>query len=89
MRRDFNANGVAMPTSARHLSKHPIAPDFLIIAQGTLFTVLPTNDEARKHREDNASDEPLWWSGALVVEHRFIADLCTALSHEGFTLEAN
>ena len=55
----------------------------MIGGRGTVYTVLP----AHEYLTDNVRDETLWWCGALVVEHRFITELCGALTREGFTLE--
>ncbi len=74
-------------TESRTLAGQQSAlPDFLLSCEGTLFLLTATNHIASEHVMENVSDHALWWCGALVVEHPFIADLSAALTHAGFTV---
>lgn len=61
-------------------------PDYVFTSDGSgsLWLVRPTNEEARKHLEENVSDEAQWWAGSLVVEHRYAGDLATSLGEAGY-----
>ncbi len=60
--------------------------DFLIRNDGTIFLVTPTNEDARTHLLDNVQGEAQFVGNSLVVEHRYISDLVTALSENGYTI---
>ena len=60
--------------------------DFAVQNEGSIVLVRPLNESAREHVEGNVQADAQWFGGALVVEHRFAADLLQALYNEGFVL---
>lgn len=61
--------------------------DFSVQNEGTIFLVRSNNEAARQHLSENVQDDAQWFGGALVVEHRYIADLVSALQGNGFSVE--
>ncbi len=62
-------------------------PDFRIEGHSTIYLVHPLNDPAEAYLHEHTADDATWFAGALVVEHRFIADLVTDLRAHGFLVE--
>jgi hypothetical protein len=60
--------------------------DFQFENHGSICLVRPFNKTARKHLQENVSEEAQWFGGALVVEPRYMDDLATGLESEGFTI---
>jgi hypothetical protein len=63
-------------------------PDARVENHGTLFLVRPLNEGIREHLEENVSEEARWFGGALVVEHRYVANLVSGLCDAGFRVAA-
>lgn len=61
-------------------------PEFLIGGGGTVYTVLPTTDEAAAHLQENVQDDAQWLGRALAVEHRYIGALVDGLQSAGFSV---
>jgi len=58
--------------------------DILIRDEGTIFLFIPQTEEAEDWLVDHT--DGTWFSGALVVEHRYLTDLAVGLAEAGFTL---
>ncbi len=50
----------------------------------TLYLVEPMNDKALKNLEGFTPPYTYWWGNTLPVEHRFIRDLVSQLTDEGW-----
>ena len=51
----------------------------------TVFTLTPLSKEARNWLKENVASEPWQWLGnSLVIEHRYIADVVSAMLEQGF-----
>ena len=61
--------------------------DFKVENHGTVFLVQPLNVAAQAHLEENVEEDAQWFSGALVVEHRFIGGLVSSLREDGWEVE--
>lgn len=84
--RSFNAltlAGVAEEL-ARRTAGEPVEPavDVEVEREGGLFMFQPRTDAAREWIEEHVAD-PMWFAGALVVEHGMAADLAAGMSESG------
>lgn len=60
--------------------------DFLVGGGGTIYTVTPQNDEARKHLVDNVQAEAQWFGPAVCVGHRYIGIVIEQLRDNGWSV---
>jgi hypothetical protein len=53
-------------------------------AGGGLYLVEPVTEAAREWIAEHVGEgsDVLWWAGALVVEHRYIAELVSGMAEE-------
>lgn len=62
--------------------------DYSVRNHGSIYMVLPHNDECRDWLRENTDGQ--WLGGgvlaSLAVEPRYVGDLCTGLSDAGFEL---
>jgi hypothetical protein len=62
-------------------------PDYVVQNEGTIFLVWPQNLAAREWLAEHVPDDAQWWGdGAIVVEHRYIADFVAHLQSDGFSV---
>lgn len=61
-----------------------IKPHYVVENHGTLYLLRPLTKHADLHLKDVVSSEATWLGGALVVEHRYIHDLCDGLVEDGW-----
>lgn len=84
--RSFNAWTLAVVAEelARRTAGEPVAAavDVEVEREGGLFMFQPRTDAAREWIEEHVAD-PLWFAGALVVEHGVAADLAAGMSGAG------
>jgi len=57
--------------------------DYEVRGGGSVFIVVPLNDEATKNLEDKVGEETMWFAGGIAVEHGYIAGLVEQLRNEG------
>lgn len=60
-------------------------PDITVENHGSIFLVRPETEDSREWLHEHT--EGMWWSGALVVEPRYVGDLVDGLIDDGFTVE--
>ena len=60
--------------------------DFEVTNHGSIFLLQPLSREAREWIDAHTDDAPTW-GGAVVVEHRFIADIVNAMMEDGLTTD--
>jgi hypothetical protein len=60
--------------------------DIEITNHGSLFLFQPLNDEVKSWLNENVSADSQWFGGALVVEHRYAANLAEGLQDAGFNV---
>jgi len=58
-------------------------PDFEISDQGTLVLFRPLTAAADEWVKENVDPKAQWFGGALVVEHRYAADLLQGVKDDG------
>lgn len=58
--------------------------DFTVRNEGSIFLLTPHNDEVRAWIDDNVPSDAQWFGNALVVEHRYVAELVRGLQGAGF-----
>lgn len=63
--------------------------DFDVEDHGSIFLVRPLNETFRQDIEENVGSEAQWFGGALVVEHRYIADFIETAAGRGFYCNLN
>jgi hypothetical protein len=61
-------------------------PDYVFTSDGSgsIWLVRATNEVAQKHLEENVQEDASWWGTRLVVEHRYVGNLATALGEAGY-----
>jgi hypothetical protein len=67
---------------AKNLAR--LESDYEVSGGGSIFILTPLNAAARENLEAGLGDEAQRWAGGVVVEHRYIADLCAQLTSEGW-----
>lgn len=58
-------------------------PDFLVENHGTIFLLQPLTPAANSWIDQNLPEDHLTFAGAVVVEHRFIADIVRGAIADG------
>lgn len=61
--------------------------DYIVENHGTIFLVVPQTNKAQANLRDHAQEGAQHFGRALVVEHRYIADLVAQLQQEGWTVQ--
>lgn len=61
-------------------------PDVAVHNEGTLFLFRTLTDRARNWIAAHVQADALWFGDALVVEHRFAADLAQGMRDDGLLL---
>jgi hypothetical protein len=49
--------------------------DLLVHAEGTIYLLTPATRRGRRWIDEHVTDDRQEWAGAIVVEHRYIADI--------------
>lgn len=65
-------------------------PDFRVEGEGrfsTIYRLYPLSTAAQAWVAEHISDEAQWFGAAVIVEHRYIADLITGIQQDGLFLE--
>jgi hypothetical protein len=65
----------------------PTPPDFLVENHGTIFLLQPLTPAANSWIEDNLPEDRITFGIAVVVEHRYIADIVRAAITDGLEVE--
>jgi hypothetical protein len=61
--------------------------DFLIADHGSIITIRPVSEGARRWLDDNVAAEPWqWFGGALGVDPRCARDLIDGIAAAGFEI---
>jgi len=61
--------------------------DFQLICQSTISLLEPLTDAARAWAQDHISADTIRFGPAIVVEHRYIADIVTGIAIAGLTVD--
>jgi hypothetical protein len=61
--------------------------DFYVRNEGSLYLFRPVSDDADAWIEENIGEDAQRFGGAVVVEHRYIADIVYGAQHDGLTVE--
>ena len=61
--------------------------DYAVENHGTIFLVRPMNNQAAQNLDVNVGDDGQFFGGALVVEHRYIAEFVEKLQTEGWIIK--
>ena len=62
-------------------------PDFLVENHGTVFLLQPLTPAANSWVEENLPEDRLTFGHAVVVEHRYIADIVAGAQADGLEVE--
>lgn len=65
----------------------PTQPDFLVENHGTIFLLQPLTPAALSWIEEHLPEDRLTFAGAVVVEHRFIADIVRGAIADGLVIK--
>lgn len=60
-----------------------MTPDFQVENHGTIFLFRPLSDVAREWVSEHLPDDAQTWGDAVVVEHRYIADIVDGAVNDG------
>ena len=69
------------------LDGNPVQVDAEVENHGTIFLVRPLTEAARDWLAENVSNESQWFGAALVVEHRYAADLVDGMIGDGLNVQ--
>ena len=58
-------------------------PDFFVENHGTVFLLRPLTPAANSWVKENLPEDHLTFAGAVVVEHRYIADIVAGAQADG------
>ncbi len=64
--------------------------DFHVRDEGTIVLLYPQNDAAREWIDENIyceSGAPLWWGGALAIDHRSAQPIIDALEQGDWAIK--
>ncbi len=75
----FKTNGSSPPEGG---------PDFQLIRQTTIYLLEPLTDAARAWVGKHIPAGATRFGPAIVVEHRYIADIAAGITRDGLTVEA-
>lgn len=65
----------------------PTEPDFLVENHGTIFLLQPLTPAANSWVNEHLPEDRLTFAGAVVVEHRFIADIVRGAIADGLVVK--
>lgn len=63
-----------------------VGPDFLVENHGTIFLLQPLTPAANSWVDEHLPEDHLTFGGAVVVEHRFIADIVRGAIADGLVV---
>jgi hypothetical protein len=64
-------------------------PDFPLIRQDTIFPLKPLTDAARAWAEQHLPADATRFGPAIVIEHRFVANITAGIARDGLTVESS
>lgn len=57
--------------------------DLLVHGHGSIYLLRPTSRRGRRWIDEHLSDDRQEWAGAIVVEHRYVADIVAGARKAG------
>jgi len=61
--------------------------DFVILDQGSIVILTPQSQEAHDWLNEHIDTENAqWWSGGVVIEHRYAGDILSAITQENLKI---
>lgn len=63
-------------------------PDFNVSNHGSIFLLFPNSKDAHDWVEERLPEERQTFGRAIVVEHRYIADIVDGILCDGLTVES-
>jgi len=63
-----------------------LPPDIVVRCEGAIFLFEPLTVAAKQWIDENVQADARWFGNALVVEHRYAADLAAAMREHGLLL---
>ena len=69
------------------MNSPPRTPDALVHSQGEIFLFCPLTQEAKQWIAEHVEENAMWFSHALMVEHRFAWALAVGMKDAGLELE--
>lgn len=62
-------------------------PDFEVQNEGSIFLLRPKSPAAEEWLWENIPSDAQCWGNAVVVEHRYIADIVEGIQADGLVVE--
>jgi hypothetical protein len=62
-------------------------PDFLVENHGTIFLLQPLTPAANSWIDEHLPEDRMTFAGAVVVEHRYIADIIRGATADGLVVK--
>lgn len=62
--------------------------DFLLQDQGTMAVLFSLTDEAVAWVDEHLPPNPIYWTGGVVVEHRYVAPIVAGILDDGLEVRA-
>lgn len=60
--------------------------DFIVTNHGSIYLFAPMTEPAKMWVRDNLPEDRQTWADAVVVEHRYIADIVEGARQDGLTV---
>jgi len=61
--------------------------DFVVMDCGSIVILTPKSQEAHDWLNENIDTENAqWWSGGVVIEHRYAGDIVSAITQENLEI---
>lgn len=57
--------------------------DFIVENHGTICLLIPQTEAAKEWIAEHIPTDSMRWNGAIVIEHRFIANVVTGIKGDG------
>jgi hypothetical protein len=69
------------------MAQENVVADFFVQNEGSLFLLRPLTDAAREWIGEYIPEGAQTWGDAIVIEHRYIADVVAGAQRDGLVVE--
>lgn len=60
--------------------------DFQVEGDDSVCILVPTTADAAAWVDEHISDEAMQWGNGVVIEHRYVQDVCLGILDDGLTI---